>query len=178
MRKNKHFLSKLLILSILITTFTVNKAVAQVSANNSDFWENVHFGGGLGLSFGNDTFNASISPSAIYQVSPQFAVGTGLNFNYSKFGDNTLTAYGVSALTLFNVIPAIQLSAEFEQLRVNRNFAFDGADVSDNYWSPALFLGLGYTSQNVTFGLRYDILYDDEKSIYADALMPFIRVYF
>ena len=68
---------------------------------------------------------------------------------------------------------------ELEQLRVNRSFEVVGApNLEDNYWSPALFLGVGYSNRNVTVGIRYDVLYDDEKSIYADPWMPFVRVYF
>ncbi len=48
----------------------------------------------------------------------------------------------------------------------------------EQYWYPALFIGAGYRSQNFTMGIRYDILYDDAKSIYANAWMPFVRVYF
>ena len=31
------------------------------------FWNNVRFGGGLGLSFGSDFFSGTIAPSAIYE---------------------------------------------------------------------------------------------------------------
>jgi hypothetical protein len=145
---------------------------------SNDFWNNVRFGGGIGLGFSNGFFNGSISPSAIYQVNEQFATGIGLNFNYAKFDDDKLLAYGGSILTLYNRIPYIQLSGEFEQLRINRTYALEGGDLEDNYWSPALFLGIGYNNRNVTFGLRYDVLYDDNKSIYSNALMPFVRLYF
>lgn len=165
----KHYIFTLLLL-IGISCF------GQGSSNN--FWDNVRFGGGIGIGFTNGSFNGSISPSAIYQVNEQFAAGTSLNFNYAKFNDDKLFAYGGSILTLYNPIPNIQLSAELEQLRINRTYALDGVNREDNYWSPALFLGLGYSNQNVTFGLRYDVLYDDNKSIYANALMPFVRVYF
>ncbi|WP_282055293.1 alpha-ketoglutarate decarboxylase [Maribacter luteus] len=165
----KHYIFTLLLL-IGISCF------GQGSSNN--FWDNVRFGGGIGIGFTNGSFNGSISPSAIYQVNEQFAAGTSLNFNYAKFNDDKLFAYGGSILTLYNPIPNIQLSAELEQLRINRTYALDGGNREDNYWSPALFLGLGYSNQNVTFGLRYDVLYDDDKSIYANALMPFVRVYF
>ncbi|MDV7139922.1 alpha-ketoglutarate decarboxylase [Maribacter sp. TH_r10] len=165
----KHYIFTLLLL-IGISCF------GQGSSNN--FWDNVRFGGGIGIGFTNGSFNGSISPSAIYQVNEQFAAGTSLNFNYAKFNDDKLFAYGGSILTLYNPIPNIQLSAELEQLRINRTYALDGGNREDNYWSPALFLGLGYSNQNVTFGLRYDVLYDDNKSIYANALMPFVRVYF
>ncbi|SFW46850.1 alpha-ketoglutarate decarboxylase [Cellulophaga fucicola] len=178
MIKNNYFFSKILVFSILITAFTTNKATSQRTNSSSNFWDNVHFGGGLGVGFGNDSFNAAVSPSAIYQVNQMFAVGTGLSFNYSKYGDSKLIAYGASALTLFNVIPQIQLSAEFEELRINREFGFNGSTIDDDYWNPALYLGLGYSNQNVTIGLRYDVLHDDEKSINFDALMPFVRVYF
>ncbi|MEB8328706.1 alpha-ketoglutarate decarboxylase [Flavobacteriaceae bacterium KMM 6897] len=160
--------------------FTLGSIVAfgQGYRNSGDFWNNVHYGGGIGLGFGRDSFNASLSPSAIYQANEQIAMGLGLNFNYSKFQDSKFIAYGGSLLTLYNPVRPIQLSAELEQLRVNRDFVFDGANIEDNYWSPALFIGIGYSNRNVTFGIRYDLLYDDEKSIYADPFMPFVRVYF
>ena len=88
-------------------------------------------------------------------------------------------AYGGSVLTLFNPIPFLQLSGELEQLRINRTISNIGfPDIEDNYWSPALFIGLGFVNQNITFGMRYDVLYDNNKSIYANAWMPFVRVYF
>ena len=154
-------------------------SMGQNYQNKSDFWSNVHYGGGIGLGFTNGGFNGSVSPSAIYQVNEQFATGVSLNFNYAKFNEDKFLAYGGSVLTLFNPVPFLQLSGEFEQLRINRTLSTIGLnDIEDNYWSPALFLGLGYSNQNVTFGMRYDVLYDDDKSIYANAWMPFVRVYF
>ena len=153
-------------------------AQSQGSVGSSDFWRQVRFGGGIGLGFTNGGFNGSIAPSAIYQFNPQFATGVSLSFNYAKFNDNKLLAYGGSLLSLYNPIPQIQLSAELEQLRTNRTINAFPNDIMDNYWSPALFLGVGYSTYNVTVGLRYDVLYNDEKSIYLNALMPFVRVYF
>ena len=153
--------------------------MSQNHQTKSDFWNRVHYGGGLGVGFTNGGFNGSVSPSAIYQVNEQFAAGISLNFNYAKYNDDKLLAYGGSVLTLFNPVPFLQLSGELEQLRINRTFSNLGfSDIEDNYWSPALFLGLGYRNQNITFGVRYDVLYDDDKSIYANAWMPFVRVYF
>ncbi len=154
-------------------------SIGQNYQTKSNFWNNVHYGGGLGLGFTNGGFNGSVSPSAIYQVNEQFATGVSLNFNYAKFNEDKLLAYGGSVITLFNPVPLLQLSGELEQLRINRTISNIGLnDIEDNYWSPALFLGLGYSNQNVTFGIRYDVLYDDNKSIYANAWMPFVRVYF
>lgn len=132
----------------------------------------------MGLGFGNNSFNASISPSAIYQATDQLGVGAGVNFNYAKFRNAKLMAYGGSVLSLFNPIPALQLSAELEQLRVNRVLELDGGNPEENYWSPALFFGIGYSNRNITVGIRYNVLHDEQKSIYANALLPFFRVYF
>lgn len=166
------------LLFILLATLNFIFSFAQNSINNADFWNNVRFGGGIGLGFGNNSFNGSISPSTIYQFNDQIAVGTSLNFNYAKFNDDKFLAYGGSVLSLFNPIPQLQLSTEFEQLRINRTLYTQTINIEDNYWLPAFFVGLGYSTRNATLGLRYDLLYNDSKSIYGNALMPFVRVYF
>ncbi|SIQ22148.1 alpha-ketoglutarate decarboxylase [Maribacter ulvicola] len=161
-----------------LVLWNITFSLAQSLKNNTDFWSNVRFGGSIGLGFSNNGFNGSIAPSAIYQFNEQFATGASLSFNYAKFHNDKLLAYGGSVLSLYNPISPIQLSAEFEQLRINRTIATRTIDLKDNYWLPAFFIGVGYSSRNVTFGLRYDVLYDDNKSIYGNALMPFVRVYF
>ncbi len=169
---------KILVLVIFLAFSTI-EAYTQDPKPKSAFWSQVRFGGGLGLGFTNGGFNAAISPSAIYQVSDQFAAGLSVTFNYAKFREDKRTAYGGSIITLYNPIPFLQLSAELEQLRINRNYTLIGStNLETDYWSPGLFLGLGYTNNFMTVGLRYDVLYDSDKSIYAGALMPFVRVYF
>lgn len=173
---HKGFLTKLILnISLVIVSFFSS---AQNGSTGDLFWDNVRFGGGIGLGFSNGGFNGSISPSALYRFNDQFASGVGLNFNYAKFNDDKLLAYGGSLLSLYNPIHFLQISAEFEQLRINREFNNGTVFLSDNYWSPAFFMGIGYVNQNFTIGIRYDVLYDDDKSIYANAFMPFVRVYF
>ena len=162
----------------LFFMFNTFHFTAQVSKHSSEFWNKVRFGGSVGLGFTNGGFNGSISPMAIYQFDNRFAAGTSLNFTYAKFNDTKLLAYGGSVLGLYNPIPQLQFSAEFEELRINSTFSTPSITIEDNYWLPALFLGLGYTARNVTFGLRYDVLYDNDRSIYGNALMPFVRVFF
>ncbi|MGB3143595.1 MAG: alpha-ketoglutarate decarboxylase [Maribacter sp.] len=165
-------------LVLLIIVLNTSFAISQLSRNGNDFWNNVRFGGSVGLGFTNNGFNGSISPSAIYQFNNQLAAGTSLSFNYAKFSNDKFLAYGGSILSLYNPIPQLQFSSEYEQLRINRTLNTGTINVEDNYWLPALFLGVGYSTYNVTFGLRYDLLYNDNKSIYGNALMPFVRVYF
>lgn len=170
-------MEKKLIATCILTLFCAI-SFSQKSPGSNNFWKDVRYGGSLGLNFFNSGFNASISPSAIYPISNEFSAGTSLNFNYSKFNENKLVAYGGSLLTLYNPIPQIQFSAELEQLRINRKLETLTSLIEDNYWSPALFLGIGYSSYNVTVGLRYNVLYDENRSIYNNSILPFIRVFF
>jgi len=152
----------------------------QPVKTSSDFWNHVRFGGGFGLSFGSGFFSGTLAPSAIYQFDRNIAAGVSLIGSYAE-QDNFYksTIIGGSILGLYSPIRELQLSTEFEELFVSRNF--DNRYVSnqdDDYWYPALFLGAGYNTGPVTLGVRYDVLYDSNKSIYANAWMPFIRVFF
>ena len=148
---------------------------ARSQASDPGRWQ---FGGGLGLSFGRDAFQIGISPSALYRINEYVGVGAGLNYTHAKFNDYKLNAFGGSLLGLFTPVPFLQLSAEFEELHVNRTFSSPTVIAEDSYWVPALYLGVGYASGPVTVGVRFDALYDDDRSLYANAWSPFVRVYF
>ncbi|OUR94796.1 alpha-ketoglutarate decarboxylase [Flavobacteriales bacterium 34_180_T64] len=163
---------------LIIVFFLILTSITAQEKNNK-FWENVRFGGGIGLSFGDGFFSGTLAPSAIYDFNTQFALGLGLNGAYNERKDfYNSTIIGASIIGLFNPIPEIQLSTEFEELNVHRNWENDLGIENEHYWYPALFMGLGYQSRNVIVGIRYDLLYDKTKSIYADPWAPFFRVYF
>ncbi|MCG2461540.1 alpha-ketoglutarate decarboxylase [Flavobacteriaceae bacterium F89] len=163
---------------VLVLGLGIKIGHAQDFSQSKPFWDRVSFGGGLDLGFGNQTFNIAVSPSALYHLNEKLAMGAGISFNYAKFQSSKLYAYGGTLMTFYNPIRPLQLSAEFEQLRVNQRYEYLGANFEDDYWSPALFLGVGYSTRNVTIGLKYNVLYDDVDSIYASPLIPFVRVYF
>ena len=172
--KNRKKITLLSIIGCLIFGFSYSQVKTQ--NNKNDFWDHIRFGGGVGLNFGDGYFSGTLAPSAIYQFDDKFSLGLGLSGSYYKRKNlYKSTVLGGSIIGLFNPIREIQISSEFEQLNVNKKFD-QGAD--DNYWYPALFLGAGYRSGNFTIGIRYDVLYDEDKSIYADPWMPFMRVYF
>jgi hypothetical protein len=161
----------------IIIVFSFQENVAQ--EQKSDFWKNVRYGGGLGLNFGDGFFSATIAPSAIYEFDQNFAVGIGLNATFNNRKNlYKSTILGGSLIGLYNIVRELQISTEFEQLNVNRRFNVNTNFEDDNYWIPALYMGIGYRSGNVTFGVRYDVLYDDERSIYADPWAPFVRFFF
>ncbi|QCX01276.1 alpha-ketoglutarate decarboxylase [Aggregatimonas sangjinii] len=167
-------LSQRAIVFCMLCMMCSGAALAQNTTLKSPFWSRVRFGGGIGIGFNNAGFNGAISPTAYYQVSNSFAAGVGLNGIYSKVNDSKLTAYGGSLAALYHPIHFLQISGEFEQLRVNRSLG----GFSSSAWVPALFLGIGYRTQFATVGIRYDVLYDDERSIYLNPWAPFVRFYF
>lgn len=155
-------------------------AFAQGETNPpNDFWENVQFGGGIGMSFGSGFTDIFLAPSAIYVLNPTFAVGTSLHLGYSSQSNYyTSFLYGASVIGLINPFPEIQLSAELQEINASINYKVYGENKANNYWTTGLYLGAGYRTGNVTIGVRYDVLYDANKSIYGDPFMPFVRVYF
>lgn len=168
-------------LYLFLFVFSITNCSYMLSQNQDspDFWNHVRFGGGVGISFGDGFFSGTLAPSAIYEFNDQFALGLGLNGTYNKQKNfYQSTVFGGSILGFFNPIEVIQLSAEFEELNVHRNFEDRFVMADQNYWYPALFIGVGYRTQNVTIGIRYDVLYDRNRSIYAEAWAPFVRFYF
>lgn len=146
--------------------------------NKSDFWSDVQFGGGIGLALGSGYSNISISPTAIYNVNQYVSVGVGLQYSFLKQSDfYSSHMYGGSVIALFNPIEEIQLSTELEQLRVNVDLEGSNSNSAD-FWNTGLFVGAGYRMDNITIGVRYNVLFNNDKNVYADALMPFVRVFF
>jgi long-subunit fatty acid transport protein len=180
MRKNP-LLTVLKSTFIAVTIFFSCSLFAQqrtsFTKTPNQFWRNVQFGGGIGLGFGSGYTDISLAPSAIYNFNEYVALGLGVQYTYAKQKNfYTSNLYGASIIGLFSPIKEIQLSAEFEQLRVNVKMnGYNG--ISRDYWNTGLFLGAGYKTGNVTIGGRYNVL-DDNTNIYGSAFMPFVRVYF
>ncbi|ARV09947.1 alpha-ketoglutarate decarboxylase [Winogradskyella sp. PC-19] len=169
---------KSLLISIVFIFFSFI-GFSQIENNNS-FWNNVRFGGGIGLNFGNGFFSGTLAPQAVYDFNPYFSAGLGLTGSYSSQKDVfNSTILGGSVIALTNPFPELQLSVELEQVNVNTSFeGIFSSNERDNFWATALFLGAGYRTGNVTFGVRYDVLYDEDESIYADPWLPFVRFWF
>ncbi|ESU29767.1 hypothetical protein FLJC2902T_02430 [Flavobacterium limnosediminis JC2902] len=168
-----------LFLTTSLSTTAQNDSITKQPKQKSDFWQKVQFGGGFGLSIGGDYTNILIAPGAIYPINEKVAVGMGLQYSYAEEKDfYNSHLYGVTFITLINPIPEAQFSVELEQLRVNNTYTQFIPEIKENFWNTGLFLGLGYQSQNVTFGFRYNVLYREDKDVYGQAWMPFVRAYF
>jgi len=140
----------------------------------TSFWDNVRFGGGLGLAFGTDQTTIEISPSAIYDFENGFALGISFGYLYSKINDFKSNVFSPGLVALYNPAQEIQISAEFEQLFVNQKFG----SLSDTFDYPALYLGVAYRTGWAAFGIRYDVLFDERDSIFTSAWSPIVRIYF
>jgi len=172
--------SKIVFFIVLCSLFFgLSYAQTNTNAQNSAFWDHVRFGGGIGFSFRGSDFSGTISPSALYDVNQKFSLGIGLSASvYNRKNYSKSTVLGGSLIAFFNPIRELQLSAEFEELHVDRKYEGVNTPEDRKYWYPALFLGAGYRTGNLTFGMRYDLLYDRQESIYSEAWIPFIRFYF
>ncbi|WP_264565765.1 hypothetical protein [Flavobacterium sp. N3904] len=183
MKKYSFLLLSKSVLIVIILFFSENVIAQyqQTPQSRSPFWQNVQFGGGLGLSFGSGYTDISIAPSAIYNVNPYLATGIGLQATYvSSKGYYDSGIYGISYLVFVNPIPQIQLSVNLNESYVNNHYEYYNgrASYSDQFWNTALFLGAGYRTGNVTIGLAYNVLYDVNDNVYGDAVTPFVRAYF
>ncbi|GGE33425.1 hypothetical protein [Psychroflexus planctonicus] len=163
--------------TILIISFCFFSVVhAQNPDSDSTFWNRMQWGGTGALNISNNFTSISVSPQAIYPLKSYFATGVGLQYSYLRSKNNfTSHLYGGSWLNIFTPIPEVQISTELEQLRVNNRLA---NGVKDDFWNTALFLGIGYRQQNFTIGIRYNVLFDEDRNIYPRAWMPFVRVFF
>lgn len=171
--KIKTILTTIILLQVVI----LSAQVKDSTKIKSEFWKNVHFGGGIQLGISNEQTTVGVSPSAIYSFSDKFAAGISVSYLYSKFkySDINYNVWGGSALALYNPIKVIQVSTEFEQQNVIVNLG----DKRDTYWVPALYGGVAYRmGKYSSVGVRYDFLFNRDKSIYDSAFTPFVRLYF
>ncbi|OIQ16027.1 MAG: hypothetical protein BM557_10755 [Flavobacterium sp. MedPE-SWcel] len=178
-----NFLTKCVLITLFLSPFATAKA-----QGGGDFWSHLRFGGMAGAAFSNNYTDVTVAPSVLYQANEYVGVGVGLQGTYVEY-DHFYESYiyGASLIGILSPIPEVQLSAELEQLRVNFDYnerlgtsIINGYEVSNdrNFWNTALFLGAGYSSRNLTIGLRYNVLFRERDFVYSDALMPFVRVYF
>lgn len=153
----------------------------SVSAQDAgDFWSHIRYGGTVGASFGSDYTDLVAAPGALYNFNEHFAAGCSLQGSYVKLKDAYESwMYGGSLIGIFSPVEEVQLSVELEQLRVNNTFKYPfEPEYTDNFWNTALFVGAGYNTGNVTLGIRFNLLFDEDKFVYNEAFMPFVRVYF
>ncbi len=179
-----HFTTLTKVFLMFLFLLTCHLSYAQFPSEQpkekSEFWKRVHFGGGIGMSFGRNITNLSLDPGAIYDFNRYFSGGVAIQGSYLKVKNQYDSwIYGGSLLGLYNPFKWIQFSAELEQLRVNTEYQLDNnLTFDDDFWNTALFLGAGYRTGYMTIGVRYNVLFNEKQRMYPDSIIPFVRVYF
>jgi len=162
----------LFIFSVLTFSYVVNAQTAEK--------KKIGFYGGFGLSLSTGYTYISLQPGLIYHIHPKYKAGAGIQYTYLKsnksyYGVNySYNIYGFNVMNMYYPIKELEVLLEFEDLYVNQKYN----EVTHKFWSPALFGGLGYRYGPVVAGFKFNFLFDQKKSIYQDAFIPFIRVYF
>jgi len=160
----------------------------------SEFWQNVHYGGNLGLSFGTFT-NIMANPQVSYVINDNLFVGTGYLFNYFETR-RIFTSQGFQELDepITDVIHGPNFFGNFvllEQFTAGMQLEFINHDVpfvvgnEVNFrreWTPVLFLQGGFFQRfagggSSSIGLRYNVLHDN-FSPYGNAIQPYFALFF
>lgn len=160
--------------SVRDSTIT-SKDVATTYKKAKSFKSHLRFGGSFQASFSDTYTSIGVAPSVLYDFQNGFYAGLGFSYYYTETKNSfnqkySSNVYGGSVITLYNLLRVIQLSAEFEQLKVNNSI--------DDFWVSGLYLGAAYRARNISVGFRYDVLFDEGKSIYGESISPVIRIYF
>ncbi|WP_299061073.1 hypothetical protein [uncultured Polaribacter sp.] len=158
----------------ILTLLFVSLSFTVVAQEKSNFWDHVRYGGGFTAAFGNQT-TIGISPSAVYQFDNGFSLGAGFTYLYTEISDFSTNVYGGSVISLYQIPKiGIQLSGEYEYSFANQTDSLG----SQNINFPALYIGAAYNQGPFAFGFRYDVLYNDNRSVYASAFSPIVRFFF
>jgi hypothetical protein len=147
---------------------------SKLNAQQKNFsWDNVSYGGGITLGFGSGT-TVGLAPNAVYNFGNGLSAGLGIGYLYSEFDNFSTSAFNLSVISFYQTPYEFQLSAEFEQYFATQKNSFD--EFSTNF--PALHLGIAYNLGKFAVGIRYDVLYNENKSIFASPISPIARFYF
>jgi long-subunit fatty acid transport protein len=137
------------------------------------------FGVGFGLNFVGGT-NISLSPNLMYSLSNKVAIGAGIQGSYSAIKDlQNTTTIGGNLLTQFNPSKRILTLLEYVGLNVTTKTETLTEESKDTYWDSALFIGAGINiTEKIAVGAKYNMLYDEDKSVYTSPILPFVNISF
>jgi hypothetical protein len=93
---------------------------------------------------------------------------------YSEFNNFSTSAFNFSVISFYQTPYDFLLSAEFEQYFATQKDDF--GKISTNF--PALHLGIARNLGKFALGIRYDVLYDKNRSIFSSPISPIARFYF
>tara|TARA_R100000935_G_C2807792_1_gene153544 strand:+ start:190 stop:744 length:555 start_codon:yes stop_codon:yes gene_type:complete len=149
----------------------------NIDSTNIKVEKKLRFGTGFGLNFVGGT-NIGFSPNLTYNFNKNLALGFGVQFNYNSIKEvQSTTSYGANSIFEYKPLLTIMTMLEFALLRVESKSDIDNS--KRNFWDAALFIGAGYfITKKISLGAKYNVLYDEDESIYASPIIPFINIGF
>ncbi|CAN0600756.1 unnamed protein product, partial [Ectocarpus sp. 12 AP-2014] len=124
--------------------------------------------------------NISLSPNLIYNVSDNFSLGAGVQGSYNSIKNvQKTTTFGANVIGQYNLSKKLMSLLEFAQLKVNTKQETPTGEIKDDFWESALFVGAGYNINNkISIGAKFNVLYDDDESVYSSPIIPFVNITF
>ncbi|MGB5370062.1 MAG: hypothetical protein WBN18_06495 [Flavobacteriaceae bacterium] len=137
------------------------------------------FGFGFGLNFVGGT-NISIAPNLIYGVSEKVSLGGGIQGSYASIKDlQNTTTFGFNIIGQYSPVRKLTTLLEFTELRVSTKTETPTGTDTEKYWDSALFVGAGFNiTDNIAIGAKYNLLYDEDESVYTSPIIPFVNITF
>lgn len=172
-------------IAIFITLFIVSTEVYAQTTNISvidsaaTVEPKLKFGCGFGLNFVGGT-NLTLSPNLMYAVSEKISLGGGIQGSYNSIKDvQKTTTFGANIIGVYNPTKKFTTLVEFAELYVNTTKLDPLNYVKNKFWESALFVGAGFNITNkITVGAKYNVLYDDDESVYTSPIIPFVNISF
>ncbi|PVX51957.1 hypothetical protein C7377_0251 [Balneicella halophila] len=168
----KYFIS--LIFSLLLFTAIQAQKIEIPKKSVPNPWR---FGGGLGLSIGNNSTGIHIAPSIGYMVSPKLETGVTLAYTYNKYDDYKYNLFSGGLFSNYQIIPELFTRIHYEYYTGNRKYN----GLSDTFNENSLWIGAGYQNYGrVRFqtGIMYNVLHDSDDSVFDSPWRPFAGVSF
>jgi hypothetical protein len=132
------------------------------------FLERVRLGGSFGLSLGTVT-NINLSPMAGYELTEKLVGGVGatlMYFRYKYYDINTVY-YGGRGFLMYNVVPVVNIIAEYEALNVEGSY-------QKRKWLGSPLVGASYSQplggrfiKAVHFTALYNLSYNSQIDQYS-----------
>ena len=169
----------LLMLTILVTTFSLSSQAQDEEESSRGFDKSKLFvGGSFGAGFGSSSTLVNVSPQVGYRFNDYLAAGAGVNFIYSSYKYFGYKAnYGVTGLNVFGRFYPFQYA--FLQAQPELNYTWgkykydDGTEQKlDGKFVPSLLGGVGAAIPSGGRGaflimVQYDLL-QNERTPYGN----------
>ncbi|MGO2102023.1 MAG: hypothetical protein ACTH3E_03150 [Psychroflexus halocasei] len=161
--------------SLLIALiFSSTIAFSQINVSKSKTENRWRVGGNIGLSFGsNDYFGFGISPSIGYKITEGLEGGLTVGYRYSDWKYSKQHMFNTGPYLNYYAIQNLFLRAHYEYYNGTQKNKLTSNSTS--FDESALWLGAGYQSGGrvkIYFGLMYNVLYNDNESIFSNGLRP------